>query len=80
MRTIKSHKMLSTIVAIAIAASAVAVGLGVAAGSRANAQPAAIAVDPRIGDYERAQRDLEQHLDQRLRLHLAQASQAAGRR
>jgi hypothetical protein len=79
MKLIQAHRLVSTVVAVAICISAIAVGVGVFVSSRAMAQTVDVAFDPRIGDYAKAQRDLEQHLDQRLRLHLSRSLQRAGK-
>jgi len=78
MKLIQAHRLVSTLVAIAFCIGALAVGVGVFMSTRAMANTVDVAFDPRIGDYAKAQRDIEQHLDQRLRLHLARAARHAG--
>lgn len=79
MKLIQAHRLVSTVVAVAICICTLAVGLSVFVSTRAIAQTVDVAFDPRIGDYDKAQRDLEQHLDQRLRLHLSRSLQRAAK-
>ena len=51
--------------------------LGIGYTPRAQATTAGRASDPRIGDYEAAQRELDEHLQQRIQLHLARVAMAS---
>ena len=81
---LEDHMSLHSKTTKALAIITCTVGLGLAAGflgitvtPKARASQSQWASDPQLGDYEEAQRELEQHLDQRLHLHLAQALQSA---
>ena len=71
----------------AIAIITCTLGLGLVAGflgitvtPQARASQSQWASDPNIGDYEAAQSALDEHLNQRLHLHLAQALHSAQNR
>jgi hypothetical protein len=50
-------------------------GIGLTPQARANTIYAS--ADPMVGDYQVAQQELEQHLEQRLKLHLARMARNA---
>jgi len=78
----KQQSSIKTLATIVVCCAGLGLGAGlVGAGMTPSDQvaPAAAAVtDPLVGDYAEAQRALDQHLDQRLHLHLARAARLAG--
>lgn len=70
-------KTLAAIVVCCLGLGLTAGLMGVGLTPQAQAYEAIAVNNPRIGDYERAQIELEEHLQQRLQLHLARALKQA---
>ncbi len=70
---------LAALLACSICLGVTAALLGIGFTPQAQATSSGMASDPRIGDYSAAQLELEQHLEQRLKLHLARAAKLASR-
>ena len=74
MKTPTTLRKITTLLACCLGLGLMAGGLALGLSPDARASSVAHLSDPRVGDYEAAQAELEAHLDQRLRLHLARAA------
>ena len=77
MKTTTTLHKITALLACCLGLGLMAATLAIGLSPSARASSVVRLTDPRIGDFESAQAELEAHLDQRLKLHLARAARLA---